>query len=112
MKILSIFHFTIWGLSYLQAQPTIEWQTCLGGSGGEEGHSIQQTTDGGYIVAGLSTSNDGDVSGGHGASDFWVVKLDSAGQIEWQKPLGGSKSDAAYFMCLTSDGGCLVVGST
>jgi hypothetical protein len=112
MKYLYIFHLVILSLSSLYAQPTIEWQTCLGGSGGEEGHSIQQTSDGGYIVAGLSTSNDGDVSGGHGASDFWVVKLDSSGQIKWQKALGGSKSDAAYFMCLTSDGGCLVVGST
>jgi hypothetical protein len=112
MKYAFLLLFSLFGVFQGVAQPTIKWQTCLGGSGGEEGHSIQQTTDGGYIVAGLSTSNDGDVSGGHGASDFWVVKLDSAGQIEWQRPLGGSKSDAAYFMCLTSDGGCLVAGST
>ncbi len=112
MKYAFLLLFSLFGVFQGLAQPTIEWQTCLGGSGGEEGHSIQQTTDGGYIVAGLSTSNDGDVSGGHGASDCWVVKLDSAGQIEWQKPLGGTLSDAAYFVQQTSDGGYFVAGNS
>jgi hypothetical protein len=112
MKYAFLLLFGLFGVFQGLAQPTIEWQTCLGGSGGEEGHSIQQTTDGGYIVAGLSTSNDGDVSGGHGASDCWVVKLDGAGQIEWQKPLGGSKSDAAYFVQQTNDGGYFIAGNS
>ena len=57
------------------AQPTIEWQKSLGGSNWDEARSIQQTTDGGFIVAGRSNSNDGDVSGWHGWYDYWVVKL-------------------------------------
>ncbi len=61
------------------AQPVIQWQRCLGGSNNDEASSIQQTTDGGYIVAGRSPSNDGDVSGLHEGinicPDFWVVKL-------------------------------------
>jgi hypothetical protein len=112
MKYAFLLLFSLFGVFHGVAQTSIEWQTCLGGSGGEEGHSIQQTTDGGYILAGLSTSNDGDVSGGHGASDCWVVKLDSAGQIEWQKPLGGTKSDAAYFVQQTTDGGYFFAGSS
>src|SRR5579871_4996319 len=76
-----------------QPAPAIEWQTSLGGSGGEGANSIRQTSDGGYIVAGTSSSNDGDVTGHHGSAnsvDFWIVKLKSSGAIDWQKSLGGS----------------------
>jgi len=55
--------------------PEIQWQKSLGGSGKDAAYSIQQTTDGGYIVAGWSNSNDGDVTGNHGGFDYWVVKL-------------------------------------
>src|SRR5690606_18589800 len=68
----------------------ILWQKALGGSGDEMATSIELTSDGGYIVAGASNSNDGDVSGNHGNFDYWVVKLDGTGMIEWQKSLGGS----------------------
>jgi uncharacterized delta-60 repeat protein len=90
----------------------IDWQSCLGGSGTDEAHSIQQTSDGGYIVAGFSNSNDGNVSGNHGDSDFWVVKLDSNGHIDWQSCLGGSGPDEAYSIQQTSDGGYIVAGKT
>jgi hypothetical protein len=68
----------------------ISWQRSLGGSSVDDANSIQQTTDGGYIIAGFSYSNNGDVTGNHdhGYSDYWIVKLTSAGQIEWQKSLG------------------------
>ncbi len=92
------------------AQPTIEWQKCLGGSDDDEAHSIQQTSDGGYIVAGYSWSNDGDVSGWHDCRDYWVVKLNSSGDIECQKCLGGSDYDEAYSIQQTSDGGYIVAG--
>ena len=57
-----------------------QWQKCLGGNGpGQDiAYSVQQTTDGCYIVAGVTASNDGDVSGNHGTGgteDMWVVKL-------------------------------------
>ena len=57
------------------AQPSIVWQKCLGGSGDDRAYSIQQTSDGGFIVAGFTWSNDGDVSGNHGQIDYWVAKL-------------------------------------
>src|SRR5207248_638871 len=78
----------------------IQWQKSLGGSGGDYANSIQQTRDGGYIVAGESFSNDSDVTGHHGTSnfpDYWIVKLSDTGAIEWQKSLGGSRNDVAYF---------------
>ena len=55
--------------------PNIEWQKCLGGNDDDWAESVQQTSDGGYIVAGYTESNDGDVSGNHGDYDYWVVKL-------------------------------------
>ena len=91
---------------------TIEWQKSLGGSADDIAYSVQQTSDGGYIVAGESLSNDSDVSGNHGSSDFWVVKLNTAGTIEWQRSLGGSTDDIAYSVQQTSDGGYAVVGES
>jgi hypothetical protein len=88
----------------------LQWQESLGGTGVDVAYSIQQTGDGGYIVAGYSTSNDGDVTGNHGGSDFWVVKLDSSGNQQWQKCLGGSSGDDACSIQQTSDGGYIVAG--
>lgn len=93
----------------LDATGTIQWQKALGGSGDEIGYSIQQTTDSGYIIAGLSISNDGDVSGNHGSYDAWVAKLTSTGTITWQKSLGGTASDRAMSVQQTMDN-CYIVG--
>jgi hypothetical protein len=60
----------------LNSSGDIEWQKCLGGTDNDYAYSIQQTSDGGFIVAGETWSNDGDVSGNHGGYfDSWVVKL-------------------------------------
>jgi hypothetical protein len=94
---------------------TLEWQKSLGGADLDIATSIQQTTDGGFVVAGYSESNDGDVSGHHGSSsdaDYWIVKLDAAGTIEWQKSLGGTYEDVANSIQQTTDGGYVVAGSS
>ena len=75
-------------LAQPQTSPAIEWQKTFGGSGLDDANSIQQTNEGGYIVAGYNMSNDGDVTGNHGQADYWIVKLTSTGVIEWQKSLG------------------------
>ena len=66
--------------------------TLIGGSGDDIAYNIQQTADGGYVVAGSSTSStSGDVSGtSNGANDYWIVKLDSNGGIIWNTLIGGS----------------------
>ena len=74
--------------------------------------SIQQTNDGGYIVAGYTDSKDGDVSGNHGGADDWIVKLDNLGKIQWQKSLGETGSDGALSIEQTKDGGYIVAGFT
>lgn len=90
----------------------IIWQKALGGSSSDIAYAVQQTTDGGYVVAGRVLSNDGDVTGNHGAFDAWVVKLDAMGNMTWQKTLGGSESDLAYAVQQTTDGGYVVAGTT
>ena len=59
----------------LDAIGNLIWQECLGGSGNDYAWDIQQTSDDGFIVAGLSLSNDGNISGNHGYYDCWIVKL-------------------------------------
>ena len=94
----------------LNSAGEIDWQKCLGGSGKDIGWSIFPSANGGYFATGRTDSNDGDVSGNHGSSDCWVVKLDSTGILEWQKCLGGSGIDNSYFIVPGTDGGCVTVG--
>ena len=96
----------------LNSSGDIIWQKCFGGTNEDYAYSIQQTSDGGFIVAGETRSNDGDVSGYHGYFDYWVVKLNSSGDIEWQKCLGGTNNDYANSIQQTSDGGFIVAGYT
>jgi gliding motility-associated-like protein len=90
----------------------VQWEKCLGGTNRDFPSCIQVTKDDGYIVAGYSYSNNRDVSGNHGYSDCWIVKLDRTGSIEWQKCFGGSYSDDIYSVVQTSDGGFVAAGFT
>lgn len=114
MKIFSIF-FLLFNLSFiiLFSQPGIQWQKSFGGTYDDYANSIQQTFDGGYIIAGFSSSFDGDITGNHGNNgynDFWIIKLDSVGIIQWQKSLGGTAGDGAFSIQQTTDGGYVVAG--
>jgi hypothetical protein len=88
------------------------WDKLLGGNNDEEALSIQQTTDGGYILAGYSLSSaNGDVTGAnHGLNDYWIVKLNAAGAISWNKLLGGTGNEYATSVQQTTDGGYIVAG--
>ena len=96
----------------LNSMGEIDWQKCLGGSNGDEAYSIQQTTDGGYIVAGYTEFYDDDVIANHGVSDIWIVKLSSTGEIDWQKYFVGSNMDEGESILETTDGGYIVAGTT
>jgi hypothetical protein len=86
------------------------WQKKLGGSGGDRIFSIVATRNGGYIMAGYSFSNDGDATGNHGSYDAWIVKIDEAGTIQWQKQYGGPEIDIAWTIVESADGGYVVAG--
>jgi len=90
----------------LNSQGTIQWQNVYGGANNDIINSIQQTSDGEYIMAGYTNSF------GSGNYDYWVLKITSTGTIRWQKTFGGSASDQAYIVQQTSDGGYIVGGHT
>jgi hypothetical protein len=96
----------------LSGQGAIEWQKTYGGSDNDYAASIQQTQDGGYIVAGWSDSKGGDVIGNKGSDDYWILKLNPTGTIEWQKTYGGSSTDRAKSIQQTYDGGYIIAGYT
>jgi hypothetical protein len=90
----------------------IVWQKTIGGSGGDVLSDMLVTADGGYIAAGYSASG---ISGEktlatQGASDYWILKLDDTGRIEWQKDYGGSAEDRLIDIAATPDGGYIAAG--
>jgi len=91
---------------------TIEWEKNYGGSSSESAKSVQNTPDGGYIVCGDAFSGDGDVGGTAGAFDFWVLKLDATGNIQWNELYGGSGTDNVEWIEPTPDGGYVIAGNT
>jgi hypothetical protein len=88
------------------------WQKSIGGTSTDVCWSIKSTLDGGYVLAGRTMSNDVNVSGNHGSSDCWIVKLDAQGIIIWQKCFGGSSIECAYDIISCSDGGYVFTGYT
>ncbi len=90
----------------------IIWETMAGGSGTEELRDITVTSDGGLIVLGLTSSHDGDVTDHYGGYDLWMIKLNSAGEKQWDMSLGGIGLEEGGSVIQTSDGGYMVVGDT
>ncbi len=96
----------------LDAKGNIEWQKTIGGSSQEKIQSIQQTRDGSYIIGGSSSS---DISGekttnSFGNLDYWLLKIDNKGKIQWQKTFGGIYFDELRSVEITKDSGYLVGG--
>ncbi|GAI50293.1 unnamed protein product, partial [marine sediment metagenome] len=88
------------------ASGNMEWDKTFGGSGYDFAHSARQTTDGGYIIAGLTTSDSA------GIADAYLVKTDTLGNMEWEKFIGGSGCDEAFDVRQTTDGGYIMAGYT
>ena len=90
----------------LSSNGDVEWYKTYGGSGDDHAYSIQQTSDGGYVLAGETDSF------GAGNTDIWIIKIASDGTIEWQKTYGGYASDVAHSIQQTNDGGYIFAGET
>jgi len=90
----------------------IEWDKSLGGTEDDLGYGVIQTSDGGYVVVGDTRSyNIGSIIN-NGGTDFYIAKLTSSGNIEWQKMIGGSADDFAYDVTQLNDGSYVIAGRT
>lgn len=89
------------------------WEKFYGGSGREYPENIELTADDGFAMFAQSESSDGDVGAPfNNATDYWMLKVDSLGNIQWSKTFGGSDWDFCYGGCTTSNHGYLITGTT
>lgn len=100
------FILLIINCSLLVVNAQTQFQLAIGGTGNDYAYSIKRTSDGGYAAAGATTSF------GAGSGDFYIVKLNAGGLLQWTRTIGGTGNDEAKFIVQTSDGGYAVAGFT
>lgn len=100
-----VLHGDFW-LVKTDAYGNMQWSKTYGGTADDGAISLVATSDGGYAITGYTRSF------GAGDSDFWLVKTDALGNMEWSKTYGGTSSDFPYSLIETSDGGYTLVGTT
>ncbi len=91
---------------------TLLWEKTLGGSSFDVGRSISKTQDNGFLISGSSRSTNGNLTSNKGQNDAWVVKINSSGNLEWQKAIGGSEVDFFYDVVELNDQTIVVVGDS
>ncbi len=112
-------YYTVISLFLLSLNATCQthevlWQKTIGGENHDDINAIISTEDNGYLLGGTSLSNiSGDkTEDSYGGSDYWVIKLDSLGEIEWDKTIGGADNDFLSDIHIATDGGYILTGSS
>ena len=103
--LLLILCFAISYLPLVRASPEM-WSQTYGGEYDDVAYGLVETSDGGYALAGFTESF------GAGSYDFWLVKIDGSGNLEWNRTYGGTGDDGAHSLVETSDGGYALAGKT
>lgn len=89
----------------------VDWVKNFGGTNEDTAQSVIRTADGGYAILGYTNSNDGDITDKSSVvNDYWLVKLDAAGNVQWNKTYGGSGDDRGTSLIQTNEGGFALVG--
>lgn len=94
----------------LDASGNIRWQKAYGGSLEDFGFGVVTVDGGGFVIAGATSSNDGDVRGNHGGSDAWLIRIDDSGNLAWQTCIGSKGDDMAFNVIRGIDDGFVAVG--
>lgn len=100
------------GITKLDANGTLVWNKVYGGTNDDQSSTVIATSDGGYLVAGLTNSQDGHIKLNHGGYDIWVLKLDANGMLVWEKTFGGAGDEYVTGVAPCSDGGYMLCGTT
>tara|TARA_R110002051_G_scaffold73135_5_gene132755 strand:+ start:16387 stop:17730 length:1344 start_codon:yes stop_codon:yes gene_type:complete len=100
-----------WGTK-IDEEGSVQWRGYFGGTNNDRAHSVVQTNDGGFVMAGFTESDDFDISTTNGSYEFWVVKVDSFGNLLWEQSYGGEGIEVSYDIAKTADNGFVVVGNT
>jgi hypothetical protein len=98
-------------LTKLDADRNIEWQQCFGGSDHDGIYQIIELSDG-YVFSAYTASHDGDVTGYHGNTDIWIVKIDFFGNIIWEQCFGGSNGEVAHNIFQKNNSEMSIFGQT
>ncbi len=94
----------------LSADGTLQWRYYFGGTNNDRAHAVVAAPDGGFVMAGFSESDDFDISQPNGSYDFWVVKVNRQGELQWETNLGGTGIEIASDIVADPRGGYLVTG--
>ena len=98
----------------MDANNNLQWQKSYGGAKMDLLQSVKTTADGGYILAGISASGKGGdkIHANQGSTDFWIIKIDDGGAIQWQQTIGGNGQEKLSSIVQTPDGGYAIAGAS